>query len=210
MKVHLERRKSASTIITSRTTPQFTANLNPPIPHQFSSPTPATACGMLNGRFPRIKKLVDHGQKQKPFEFPRIQKLVKEQRKRTLTSKATRCLICATPCCSAHSSKTFRQESLTVCTDCEEVFQLDFVVDCLTDRDKLPEHVERMVDLYDRAVLLLKYSSQHIPDIATQLEGTQERQNKVGLGKRERRLAVVVCSIVYSVVLLLLLLAHIH
>jgi hypothetical protein len=148
-------------------------------------PTPAKAAsgGMFgNGRFPRIKKLVDHGQKQKPFEFPRIQKLVTEQRKRNLTSKATRCLICATPCCAAHSSKTFRQESLTVCTDCEEVFQLDFVVDCLTDRDKLPEHVERMVDLYDRAVLLLKYSSQHIPDIATQLEGTQERQNRVGLG----------------------------
>jgi hypothetical protein len=137
------------------------------------------AKGMFgNGRFPRIKKLVDGQMK----EQRKRNTAVYTVGKRTMVSKASRCLICATPCCAAHSSKTFRQESLTVCTDCEEVFQLDFVVDCLTDRDKLPEHVERMVDLYDRAVLLLKYSSQYIPDIATQLEGTQERQNKVGLG----------------------------
>jgi hypothetical protein len=117
--------------------------------------------------------------------FPRIQKmqqLVKEQRQRITTKQATRCLICATPCCAKHSSKTFRQESLTVCTDCEQVFQLDFVVDCLTDRDKMPEHMERMIDLYDRAVILLKYSSQYIPDVAQQLEGSKERQNKVGVG----------------------------
>jgi hypothetical protein len=166
-----------------------TCLLNSPPTPPPASPTPPpttpakTAGGMFSsGRFPRLQKLAETSQKQKSFQFPRIQKLVKEQRKRSLESKATRCLICATPCCAAHSSKTFRQESLTVCIDCEEVFQLDFVVDCLTDRDKLPEHVERMVDLYDRAVLLLKYSSQYIPDLATQLEGTQTRQNKVGLG----------------------------
>jgi hypothetical protein len=90
------------------------------------------------------KKLVDHGQKAKLTSYS---KACKEQNANA-PSKATRCLICATPCCSAHLSKP--QEFLTVCTDsCKEVFHLilSWIVS-LGPRDKLPlSNVERMVDL---------------------------------------------------------------
>jgi hypothetical protein len=139
---------------------------------QAAEATPPQSSLFGNGRFPRLQKLA-----QDPNSFPRLQKLRSQK-----LAQAPRCLLCATPCCRTHSSATFRQESLTVCLSCEQVFSLDFVVDCLTDRDAVGECVERMVDLYDRAVLLLKYSSQYIPSVMEQLQGTKVRQNKVGLG----------------------------
>jgi hypothetical protein len=119
--------------------------------------------------------------------FPRIQRLMDEQKK--LQSQmlppraATPCLICGSPVCSKHTSKTFRAESINVCLDCEQLFNFEFIVDCLTmDTKERREKVDRMIDLYDRTALLLRYSSQYIDGAAASLEDTKFRQNKIGVG----------------------------
>jgi hypothetical protein len=137
-------------------------------------------------RFPRIKRLwgKSHDDDQKPREkmivMPRIQHFMDERRK----ASACPCLICAAPSCSAHSSANFRKEGITLCTSCEKLFELNFIVDCVstavaTDRAK---HIDHMIDLYDRSLLLLKYSSQYIETIARNLEQKKEQHNKIGLG----------------------------
>jgi len=65
-----------------------------------------------------------------------------------------------------------------VCTDCIAVFERDLESNSSSDAN----HVERMIDLYDRALLLLNYSSQFIDEIADRLEDSTERHNKVGVG----------------------------
>jgi hypothetical protein len=135
-------------------------------------------------RFPRFQRLMEE---QKKMQFPRIQRLMDEQKK--LQSQllppraATPCLICGSPVCSSHTSKTFRAESINVCLDCEQLFNFEFIVDCLTmDKRERREKVDRMIDLYDRTALLLKYSSQYIDGAAASLEDTKFRQNKIGVG----------------------------
>ena len=63
-----------------------------------------------------------------------------QEKKRSLIpfgKRSTPCLICAAPCCTTHRSKSFWQESLVVCCDCEQVFTLDYVVESLTGPGKL-------------------------------------------------------------------------
>ena len=94
------------------------------------------------------------------------------------------CLICASPCCSTHSSSNFRKEGITVCLECERLFELDFIVDCVStpDATERAKHIDHMIDCYDRCLLLLQYSAQYIDQIALSLEQNQEQRNKIGLG----------------------------
>ncbi|EEC48051.1 predicted protein [Phaeodactylum tricornutum CCAP 1055/1] len=96
----------------------------------------------------------------------------------------TPCLICSAPACRSHASKTFGGEGITVCLECERLFSMDYVIDCLAAPDKETRRTQigQMIDLYDRVILLLKYSAQFIATVATSLEETTERQNKVGVG----------------------------
>lgn len=98
--------------------------------------------------------------------------------------KSPPCLICASPSCKTHTSSNFRKDGITLCLSCERLFELDFIVDCVSESDPAirAKHVDRMIDCYDRCLLLLKYSSRFIEPIAKSLEQSKETQNKIGLG----------------------------
>ena len=136
-------------------------------------------------RFPRIRSLWgkpkdDQKPKEKIVVLPRIQNFMDERRK----ASASPCLICASPSCSVHSSASFRKEGISLCHSCERLFDLNFIVDCVstTDATDRAKQIDHMIDLYDRSLLLLKYSSQYIDTIARSLEQKKEQQNKIGLG----------------------------
>jgi hypothetical protein len=115
----------------------------------------------------------------KPIALPRIQKLID---KRTKASTHP-CLICASPSCSSHSSASFRKEGITLCLHCERLFELDFIVGCVSAPDAAlrAERIDYMIDCYDRCMLLLQYSTQFVDKIAECLEDQKEQQNKIGL-----------------------------
>lgn len=114
--------------------------------------------------------------------FPRIQKLVHQH----VSTKIiiTSCLSCGSPVCPSHSSQQFRKESIDVCLNCEKLFTLDFVVECMTasSHKARKQCVHHMVDVYDRILLLLKYSEQFIDSVSLKLQETTVVQNKVGIG----------------------------
>jgi hypothetical protein len=116
--------------------------------------------------------------------FPRIRRLVDQQQRQQAVKSGTPCLICSAPACRSHASKTFGGEGITVCLECERLFSMDYVIDCLAAPDKETRRTQigQMIDLFDRVILLLKYSAQFIATVATSLEETTERQNKVGVG----------------------------
>jgi hypothetical protein len=103
-----------------------------------------------------------------------------DERKKSSTSP---CLICASPSCKSHSSSTFRKEGITLCLHCENLFELNFIVDCVSAPDPVEraKHIDHMIDCYDRCMLLLRYSSQFVDNIAGALQDQKEMQNKVGL-----------------------------
>ena len=118
-------------------------------------------------------------QKPKTVVLPRIQKLLDERQ----MASASPCLICASMSCSQHSSQGFRKEGITLCLNCERLFELDFIVDCVSTPDEVEraKHIDHMVDCYDRCLLLLKYSTQYVDQIANSLATQKEQVNKVGL-----------------------------
>jgi len=115
----------------------------------------------------------------KPIALPRIQRLIN---KRT-QANTNPCLICASPSCASCSSTSFRKEGITLCLKCERLFELDFIVDCVSTSDatQRAERIEYMVDCYDRCMLLLQYSKQFVENIASSLEDQMKKQNKIGL-----------------------------
>lgn len=115
----------------------------------------------------------------KPTALPRIQNLI-NQRTQANTSP---CLICASPSCPSHSSPSFRKEGITLCLQCERLFELDFIIDCVSSPDptKRSELIDYMIDCYDRCMLLLQYSKQFAQQIAISLEDQKEKQDKIGL-----------------------------
>lgn len=115
----------------------------------------------------------------KPIALPRIQRLIN---KRT-EANTSPCLICASPSCAACSSPSFRREGINLCLQCERLFELDFIVDCVSTSDPTlrAERIEYMVDCYDRCLLLLHYSKQFVEQIAASLENQKEKQDMIGL-----------------------------
>jgi hypothetical protein len=115
----------------------------------------------------------------KPIALPRIQRLIN---KRTQANTSP-CLICASPSCASCSSTSFRKEGITLCLKCERLFELDFIVDCVSTSDatQRAERIEYMVDCYDRCMLLLQYSKQFVENIASSLEDQMKKQDKIGL-----------------------------
>lgn len=115
----------------------------------------------------------------KPIALPRIQRLI-EKRAQANTNP---CLICASPTCPSCSSPNFRKEGITVCLECERLFELDFIVDCVTSSDPADraKHIEHMLDCYDRCMLLLRYSTQFSDQIAASLEDQTKKQDIIGL-----------------------------
>lgn len=118
-----------------------------------------------------------------PPRFHRIRRLVEETKKLKPKKPCPPCLTCGAPVCSNHTSGTFRAEKVNVCLECEKLFNFEYIVGCLTmDKRQRQERVNHMIDLYDRTLLLLKYSSQYIDSVADSLEQTMVKQNRVSLG----------------------------
>jgi hypothetical protein len=112
---------------------------------------------------------------------PRIQRLVQESCSNLKQVQA--CISCGSPVCGQHSSPQFRKEAIPVCVGCERLFTLDFVMDCMTcSPEKRLENVNHMMDIYDRVLLLFKYSMQFVDQVALQLQETTRTHNKVSVG----------------------------
>ena len=100
-----------------------------------------------------------------------------------LASKKTiaPCLLCASPTCTKHASREFAKERVTLCVDCEGLFQKEMLHQDLP-RERLSGHLERLTDAYDRAFLLLRYSSQFVPPLVEQLHAEAARDDTVTFG----------------------------
>jgi hypothetical protein len=94
------------------------------------------------------------------------------------------CLICGTPICRSHASASFRKEGIAMCLSCEGLFGISYVTQILTCTDPRQRriYIDKMIELYDRTVLLLRYSTLHSEDICMILRKSTERKNKVGIG----------------------------
>ena len=117
-----------------------------------------------------------------------------------LRKKHHPCLTCGHPICSKHQSKTFSTSNIRICQSCAHLFELDFLVDVITttasNATECRQKVNEMVDCYDRAMILLLFTAQYTDEIATALEHSEERSNKVGLGSSATSMASGVAGVV--------------
>ena len=114
------------------------------------------------------------------------------------------CLICGNPTCSRHTCRTLpfasnnaqasnnhnrnnnnNHHNITLCCDCETLFQSTFLITCLTadshrQRQALVDH---LLHLYDRTTLLLRYAQNTnlIQQTADNLRQKKARQNVRGV-----------------------------
>jgi len=137
-----------------------------------------------------------------------LNRLVKQQtRKATLIlqtpKKSPPCLICGNPVCRKHASQAFRKEGINLCGQCETLFGLDFVVDIMSSPSAKTrqQNTDRLMDVYDRALLLLKYSAQYIDEVAHALEESTRTSNRVGLGSSSAGIVSGVLGIVSAATL---------
>lgn len=99
--------------------------------------------------------------------------------------KSPPCLVCAMSVCKSHSSPSFRKsENIIMCAQCESLFGMDYLVRTLTSKskDERSEQIEKLMEKYDRVLLLLQYSEQFIDKTAEALKNATAAQNRVGLG----------------------------
>lgn len=100
--------------------------------------------------------------------------------------KSPPCLVCNTPCCKNHSSQSWRKfMHITLCTSCESVFGIQYITTILTapSNKERQKSLDRLMDMYDRIVLVLRYSSEYIiTDLSDQLDERLTRRHKWGIG----------------------------
>ena len=96
------------------------------------------------------------------------------------TKKVEPCLLCANPTCTNHSSKSLQKEKITLCLDCESLFQSKGLEKDLASG--LQGRLEQLTDAYDRAFLILRYSTQFLPELVQQLQSETALDDKVALG----------------------------
>jgi hypothetical protein len=98
--------------------------------------------------------------------------------------KSPPCLICASPVCNRHCCRDLKREGIVICSHCAPLFTMDFVVNTISNEDEAhrKECIHHMIDSYDRALLMLRYSCQFIDEIAAALEDNTQRGDKIGLG----------------------------
>ena len=75
---------------------------------------------------------------------------------------------------------------MSLCPDCEGLFQPQFLVDCLTAKTVRERHerVDHLLHLYDRTALLLRYADQQgvLNQVAARLQEKKVHQNKRTVG----------------------------
>jgi hypothetical protein len=103
------------------------------------------------------------------------------------------CLLCGSPTCPKHCSAEFRKEKITLCLRCVESLEFNFDDNNPKEEEKeegglevankiLETRLNHLVDLYDRALLLLKYSSPFLLQVATSLDQSTKKTNNMGVG----------------------------
>lgn len=101
-------------------------------------------------------------------------------------NKASHCLTCGTPVCPRHRCEAFRKENISICRDCSKFFSFDFIVESVMICDDSPSARKRlmgsMLDVYDRSLLILEFSSRYVDQIAEALENNTRRNDRIGLG----------------------------
>lgn len=98
--------------------------------------------------------------------------------------KGKQCLACGSRACAKHLSKALRKQSVDICSDCERIFSVDFIIDCMSAStyEARKACISRMIELYDRVSILLSYSAQFIDDISIELQKSKVTSNKVNIG----------------------------
>ena len=109
--------------------------------------------------------------------------------KSVVSGSETPCLLCASVCCSKHSSPAFRKEGVTLCLDCVQQLEENNY-----EKAKLPRDValetQRLVDLYGRALLMLQFCAPYMLATADQLERQTKQHNEIaGVGGSSAGLA---------------------
>jgi hypothetical protein len=90
------------------------------------------------------------------------------------------CLLCAAVVCNRHSNAAFRKEGVSVCQDCVKCLEYDFASAQVAQA--VHEYLQHLIDLYQRAHLLLQYCSQFMLATADSLEKTTKQHNHIGVG----------------------------
>ena len=125
-------------------------------------------------------------------------------RKHLPRNRAAPCLTCGTPVCPRHRSADFKREQITVCAECSRFLAgADFLADAVA----LPEDDRRrlmnsLLDVYDRSVLVLRYSSQFIGDVSESLQSNSRRNTRVGVGSSASGLVSGVTGVVAACTIL--------
>ena len=125
-------------------------------------------------------------------------------RRNLLKRPPNSCLTCGHPTCKLHISKSFSTHHIHICKPCAYLFELDFLVDVIdraaddaerdqsnnnnnnnnnnNDMQTCQQKVNQMIDCYDRAKLLLTYTSQFAPEISRGLQSRTAKSDKIGVG----------------------------
>ena len=96
--------------------------------------------------------------------------------------KQSPCLLCATMCCSQHSSPAFAKESVTLCLECVQTVERNTYASATLPAD-LQAQVSRLVDLYQRALGLLQFCAPYMLSTAQELQAQTKQHNEIaGVG----------------------------
>lgn len=76
---------------------------------------------------------------------------------------------------------------MITCVDCAKLFDTEYLVTNILDRneqdtEEQKKKINRILEVYDRVLLILKYSSQFINETVAALRKNSSRHNKIGLG----------------------------
>lgn len=111
--------------------------------------------------------------------------IVKSKFGKWMSKKAAApCLTCGSPVCSLHRSSDFGKQNITICSECAHLFSVNHLVTNIMQEDDPVEKKKRlnnMLEVYDRALLVLMYSTQFIDEVVVALQGNTTRHNKIGL-----------------------------
>ena len=120
------------------------------------------------------------GRRKEPFDGRRVRRLLRK----TGTGP---CLVCWAPVCSRHADASFREEGITVCGECAHLFSLDFIVGCVEEAEEdgrgggSSDSLSHLVDIYDRVLLMLRFSLRFADDVADSLERKVRNKHATGL-----------------------------
>jgi len=95
------------------------------------------------------------------------------------------CLTCGNPTCPHHRFPDLARQGIAVCSDCSRFLECGGVATAAAGDDPPEDRrmlMNSMLDVYDRSLLALRYSSQFVDEVAASLERNTRRNDRIGLG----------------------------